>query len=201
MTGTLTGKSTREGSDVFTVNWTEMAHGTAEDYIQLSRLYEEHARETLVEHLMSTMQLLGGPTLGYQIDRARHCRQSATRALRNGESDEYVVAALLHDIGDVLAPDNHSAVAADILAPYVSEETAWVVRHHGLFQGYYYFHHLGGDRTARERYADSPYYDRCVDFCAYYDQNCFDPNHDDLALEDFLPLVHEVFARSPTYSA
>ena len=188
-------------TDTFTVSWTAMADGTVEDYAELSKIFESHGRETLVGHLLSVMRLLEGPTLGYQIDRERHCRQSATRALRNGESDEFVVAALLHDIGDVLAPDNHSGVAAAILAPYVSEETEWVVRHHGLFQGYYYFHHLGGDRHARERYAESPHYDRCVDFCTSYDQNCFDPAYDDLPMEDFVPLLEEVFLRPPQYTA
>ena len=193
MSETLTGD--------FTVGWTAMADGTVEDYTQLSKIFEGYARETLVPHLLSVMRLLEGPTLGYQIDRARHSRQSATRALRNGEPDEFVVAALLHDIGDVLAPDNHSAVAAAIVAPYVSSETEWVVRHHGLFQGYYYFHHLGGDRRARERYAESPHYDRCVDFCTSYDQNCFDPGYDDLPMEEFVPLLNEVFSRPPQYTA
>ena len=188
-------------ANTFTVDWTAMADGTRQDYAQLSKIFEGHARETLVPNLLSVMRLLEGPTLGYQIDRARHCRQSATRALRNGEPDEFVAAALLHDIGDVLAPDNHSAVAAAIVAPYVSSETEWVVRHHGLFQGYYYFHHLGGDRHARERYAESPHYDRCVDFCVSYDQNCFDPDYDDLPLEEFVPLLHEVFSRPPQYTA
>ena len=188
-------------TDTFTVSWTAMADGTVEDYAELSKIFESHGRETLVGHLLSVMRLLEGPTLGYQIDRERHCRQSATRALRNGEPDEFVVAALLHDIGDVLAPDNHSGVAAAIVAPYVSEETEWVVRHHGLFQGYYYFHHLGGDRDARERYAESPHYDRCVDFCASYDQNCFDPAYDDLAMEDFVSLLEEVLLRPPQYTA
>ncbi len=185
----------------FTVSWTAMADGTQQDYEHLTRIFESHTHETLVGHLLSILSLLEGPTRGYQIDRARHCRQSATRALRNGEPDDFVVAALLHDIGDVLAPDNHSAVAAAILAPYVSAETEWVVRHHGLFQGYYYFHHLGGDRDARDRYRESPHYDRCVDFCASYDQNCFDPAYDDLPLEDFMPLVTEVFSRQPCYNA
>lgn len=184
----------------FTVNWTEMAQGTADDYHQLDTLYRDHTTSTLVGHLLSTFRLLEGPTLGYQIDRARHSRQSATRALRNGEPDEFVAAALLHDIGDVLAPANHSVVAAELLAPFCSDETVWVIRHHGLFQGYYYFHHLGGDREARERYADSPYYERCVDFCASYDQNCFDPDYDELALEDFIPLLNEVFSRPPRHS-
>ena len=186
--------------DTFAAGWT-MADGTVRQYKRIERLYRDHTGEQLVANLMTTLRLLEGPTLGYPIDRARHSRQSATRALRNGESGEFVVAALLHDIGDVLAPDNHSAVAAAIVAPYVSEETAWVVRHHGLFQGYYYFHHLGGDRDARERYAESPHYDRCVDFCASYDQNCFDPNYDDLPMEDFVPLLEEVFSRPPQYVA
>ena len=184
----------------FAAGWT-MADGTVHQYKRIERLYRDHTGEQLVPNLMTTLRLLEGPTLGYPIDRARHSRQSATRALRNGESDEFVVAALLHDIGDMLAPDNHSAVAAAIVAPFVSEETAWVVRHHGLFQGYYYFHHLGGDRDARERYAESPHYDRCVDFCASYDQNCFDPNYDDLPMEDFVPLLEEVFSRPPQYVA
>ena len=186
--------------DTFAEGWT-MADGTVHQYKRMERLYRDHTGEQLLPNLMTTLRLLEGPKLGYPIDRARHSRQSATRALRNGESDEFVVAALLHDIGDVLVPDNHSAVAAAIVAPYVSEETAWVVRHHGLFQGYYYFHHLGGDRDARERYAASPHYDRCVDFCASYDQNCFDPNYDDLPMEDFVPLLEEVFSRPPQYVA
>ena len=183
-------------ADTFAVGWT-MADGTVEEYKRIEKLYRDHTSEKLVPHLITTFRLLEGPTLGYPIDRARHSRQSATRALRNGESDEFVAAALLHDIGDVLAPENHSEVAAAIVAPYVSDETAWVVRHHGLFQGYYYFHHFGGDRNARERCADSPHYDRCVDFCASYDQNCFDPDYDDLPFEDFVPLLEEVFARPP----
>lgn len=183
----------------FTVNWTAMADGSADDYRQLDALYRDHTASMLISHLMHTFRQLEGPTLGYQIDRARHSRQSATRALRNGESDEFVVAALLHDIGDVLAPANHSVVAAEILAPYCSDETIWVIRHHGLFQGYYYFHHLDGDRNARERHAASPYYDRCVDFCASYDQNCFDPNYDDLPLDEFMPLLKEVFSRTPKH--
>ena len=178
-----------------TISWTRMADGTQHDYVYLDGLYRQHASDHLVDSLLGAVRLLEGPKLGYQVDRARHSRQSATRALRNGESVDWVVAALLHDIGDVLAPENHSALAASVLAPYVDEEITWVIRHHGVFQGYYYFHHLGDDRHAREQFRSSPHYDRCVDFCANYDQNCFDPNHDDLPLEEFRPLVTEVFSR------
>lgn len=172
-----------------------MVHGTRSDYEMLNPLFEEHARASLVSNLAGMLGLLKGPTLGYQIDRYEHSLQSATRALRNGESTDLIVGALLHDVADGFAPENHSEAAAAILAPYVDDETHWVIRHHGVFQGYYYFHHFDGDRHARDQYADSPWFDRCVDFCANYDQNCFDPAYDNLALEDFLPLMNEVFSR------
>lgn len=169
-----------------------MEEGNASDFEMLSAAYATHADRALAESLLATLRLLSGPLLGYQIDREQHSRQAATRALRNGESHSFVVAALLHDIGDVLAPHNHSAVAAEILAPYVDDETTWVIGHHGLFQGYYYFHQLGGDRDARDCYQASPHYDRCVAFCAEYDQNSFDPGYDTLPIQEFEPLVREV---------
>lgn len=177
------------------VSWTAMEHGTAEDYAFLDSQHYAHVRTGLVDNLLDILQWLRGPTLGYPIDRYDHSLQSATRALRNGESADLVAAALLHDIGDAFAPENHSAAGAAVLQPYVDERTHWVIAHHGLFQGYYYFHHLGGDRDARERYRDSPHYDACVDFCENYDQNCFDPKYSNLAAEDFRPLLDEVFSR------
>ena len=112
-----------------------------------------------------------------------------------GERIDLVVGALLHDVADGFAPENHSAAAATILEPYVDEGTHWVIEHHGLFQGYYYFHHHDGDRDARDRHQDSPFYDECVHFCESYDQNCFDPAYDVLPIEEFRPLLDEVFAR------
>ena len=174
-----------------------MAEGTAADYDMLGAAYEQHAAESLVSHLLGTLRQLQGPRLGYQIDRFEHSLQSASRARRADERADLVVAALLHDIGDVLAPHNHSAAAAAILKPYVDDEAHWVVQHHGLFQGYYYFHHLGADRDSRDRYADAPHFDACVRFCERYDQNCFDPDYPNLGLHEFVPLVEEVFARPP----
>ncbi len=178
-----------------TVTWTEMADGTEEDYHYLDKLFTEHTRGALVDNLLGILATLQGPKLGYQVDRYEHSLQSASRALRADESADWVVAALLHDIGDVFAPENHSEAAAAILAPYVSDEVAWVVKHHGIFQGYYYFHHLGGNRDARDRYADSPHYEACRRFCADYDQNCFDPDYDTLPVEAFSAALDEVFAR------
>ncbi|MBT5139601.1 MAG: HD domain-containing protein [Acidimicrobiaceae bacterium] len=178
-----------------TVNWTEMQYGDRADYERLSPAFEEHARSNLVDNLCSMLGLLKGDTLGYQTDRYSHSLQSGTRAFRNGESVDMVVGALLHDVADGFAPENHSDAAAAVLAPYVDDETHWVIKHHGIFQGYYYFHHLGGDRDARERYKDAPFYDRCVDFCHNYDQNCFDPNYPVMELEEFRPMLDEVFSR------
>ncbi len=182
-----------------TVSFVRMEDGTREDY-QLVMAYEARSHEGLPDRLLEELRRAGDLQGPWKVTRYQHSLQTATRALRDGADEETVVAALLHDIGDGLAPANHSAIAAAILRPYVSEATYWMVKHHGLFQGYYYFHHLGGDRDARDRYRSSPHFDRCADFCANYDQNCFDPGYDDLPLEDFLPLVEEVFARPSRFT-
>ena len=180
-----------------TVSFTRMDQGTAEDYALLDRLEEEHKQAHLVDNLLALLKSLAGPTLGYRVDRYEHSLQSATRALRDGADEETVVAALLHDIGDLYAPDNHSAFAAVVLQPYVSERTHWVVKHHGLFQGYYFYHHLGRDRDAREQFRGHPHFQACVDFCERWDQCSFDPDYDTLPLETFEPMVRRVFARPP----
>ena len=134
---------------------------------------------------------------GYQVSRLEHSLQSATRALHAGESEEMIVAALLHDIGDELAPMNHSEYAASILKPYVSEKTHWIVEKHGEFQAYYYAHHLGGNRNKRDKYKGHKYFDACVNFCEKYDQCSFDPNYESYPLEKFEPMVRNIFARKP----
>ncbi len=132
-----------------------MSDGTGEDYHFLQPLYDKHTEGHLIQNLITLMGLLRGPKLGYQVDRYQHSLQSASRAMRADESLDLVVGCLLHDIGDAFAPKNHSEAAATILAPYVDDETHWVVRHHGIFQGYYYFHHFDGDRDARDQYRNS----------------------------------------------
>jgi len=177
------------------VSWVRMEDGVKEDYEFLAPQFEEHARAHVVDNLVTMLKNLAGPKLGYQVDRYEHSLQSGTRALRNGERSDLIVTALLHDVADSFAPENHSEAAAALLAPYVDEESHWVAKHHGLFQGYYYFHHLGGDRHARDLYRDSPHYDACVHFCDAYDQNCFDPNYKSLSIEEFMPALREVFGR------
>ena len=174
------------------VSFTRMEDGVKEDYELLSRM-EEDINADYAGRLMEWVQWSDGDT-GYRISRFEHVLQSASRAYRDGRDKEFVVCCLLHDIGDLIAPYNHSQVAADILRPYVSEKNYWIIRHHGLFQGYYFFHHLGMDRNARDIYKDHPWYEDTVEFCEKYDQNCFDPDYESLPMDFFEPMLRRVIA-------
>ena len=178
------------------VSFTEMKHGTKEDYLFLDKHEKKYAGAT-ADRIIKFMSGLNKTLEGYQISRLEHSLQSATKAFKNGESEEMIVAALLHDIGDELAPMNHSEYAAAILKPYVTEKTHWIVKMHGLFQTYYYVHHLGGDRNKREEFKNHKYYKATVDFCEKYDQGCFDPDYKSLPLEHFAPMVKRIFSRKP----
>ncbi len=180
-----------------TVSFTHMEDGTREEYIFLGGLWNARHHAALADNALGLLKCLEGPKLGYRIDRYQHSLQSATRALRDEADEETVVCALLHDMGDTLAPDNHSEFAAAILRPYVSEANHWIVKHHGVFQGYYVWHHVGRDRDARERYRGHPQFEACADFCARWDQTSFDPDYDTLPLEHFEPMVRRLFARTP----
>ncbi|MFQ5634936.1 MAG: HD domain-containing protein [Gammaproteobacteria bacterium] len=177
------------------VQFTAMEYGTQADY----ELVFAHDAENLAQQadrVLDWLRAMDGDS-PYKISRLDHSLQTATRAERDGADDETIACALLHDIGDILAPANHSQVAAALLAPYVSERNHWIVKHHGLFQGYYWFHFRGLDRNARDRYRDHEHYDACVEFCARWDQPSFDPDYDTLPLEHFAPLVRRLFAREP----
>jgi predicted HD phosphohydrolase len=184
-------------AEMATVSFTRMADGTREDYELLHQLEQEFVKE-LPDRLLAAVEELKHSFSGYQVSRYEHSLQSATRAYKNRESEEMVVAALLHDIGDSLAPYTHGEMVAAILKPYMSAETCWIVKYHGLFQMYYYAHHYDGDRNARDLYRDHEYYQATVDFCEKYDQNCFDPDYESLPIEFFEPMVRRVFAE-PRY--
>jgi len=174
-----------------TVNFTRMENGTREEYEFLDDLEKQYIKG-LPDRLMNAMRALEHSLSGYQISRLEHCLQGATRAYRAGESDEMIITVLLHDIGDELAPHSHSEMAAAILRPYVSDKLYWIVKHHGIFQMYYYAHHCGGDRNTRDMYKDHEWYQDAVDFCHNYDQNCFDPDFDSEPLEFFEPILRRV---------
>ena len=179
-----------------TVNFTEMKNGTKEDYELLEKFEKNFERKT-ADRVLNYLSKQTTTLEGYKITRLEHSLQAATRAFKNKESDEMVVATLLHDIGDELAPMNHSEYAAAILKPYVSEKTHWIIEKHGEFQMFYYAHHLGGDRNKRDKYKDHKYYQDTIDFCEKYDQNSFDPNYKSYSLDFFKPFVEKIFSRKP----
>ena len=175
-----------------------MKNGSREDY-ELLEKYEKNFERKTADRLLKYLASQTTTLEGYQITRLEHSLQAATRAYKNGESEEMVVATLLHDIGDDLAPMNHSQYAASIIRPYVSEKTYWIILHHGLFQTYYSAHHLGGDRNARDKFRNHKYYKDTVDFCEKYDQSSFDPNYKSMSLKEFEPMVKKIFDRKPFY--
>lgn len=176
------------------VKFAQMKDCTVDEYALLCRL-EDKYNETLPDRLLDALKNLDDTLGGYRVNRLEHSLQSATRALRADEPTEMVVAALLHDIGDELAPHSHSEMAAAVLRPFVSEKTYWIVKHHGLFQLYYYAHLGNGDRNARDRLKDHQWFDAAAYFVEHYDQNCFDPDFDSEPLETFEPMIREIFAR------
>jgi predicted HD phosphohydrolase len=180
-----------------TVSFTTMKDSTKEDWELLVR-YEEEFTQELPARIMASIRALEHTFGGFQVTRLEHSLQSATHAERDGRDEEYIVAALVHDIGDELAPHTHGEMSAAVMRPYLPERLCWIVQHHGAFQEYYYAHLLGGDRDSRDRYRDSPWFDDCVEFCELYDQNCFDPNYESLPLEHFEPMVRRVFSE-PKY--
>tara|TARA_B100001559_G_scaffold318977_1_gene327233 strand:+ start:1267 stop:1824 length:558 start_codon:yes stop_codon:yes gene_type:complete len=178
------------------VSFTEMKKGTKKDYLFLDKHEKNFASKT-ADRILKFLSRLTETLEGYQVSRLEHSLQSATRAHKNGENEEMIVAALIHDIGDELAPMNHSEYAAAILKPYVSEKTHWIIEKHGEFQMFYYAHHLGGNKNKRDKYKSHKYYQDTVDFCEKYDQNSFDPNYKSYPLDFFKPLVKKIFSRKP----
>lgn len=178
-----------------TVSFTQMKDGTKSDYELLEKLEKPYLALT-PERILDELRRQGEVSLeGYKISRLDHALQSATRALRDNADLDWVVAALLHDVGDGLAPQNHDRFSAEVIRPFVRWDVAWVVEHHGIFQMLYYAHHYGWDKNARDQFRDHPCFDSCAEFCERWDQSSFDPAYDALPLEHFEPMVREVFAR------
>jgi predicted HD phosphohydrolase len=176
------------------VSFRQMKDGTRDDYLLLDE-FERAFTRALPQRILAALRRLDHSFDGYPVSRLGHSLQTATRALADGADDELVLAALVHDLGDELAPCNHAEIAAAIVRPYVRAEVSWIVEQHGLFQTYYYAHHLGGDRLQRERLRGHRWYEACAAFCERWDQASFDPAYPSRPLEYFVPLVERIFGR------
>ncbi len=176
------------------VGFRRMEDGTKEDYELLAEA-EKAYEAGLPDRVLESLRRLDHGLEGYLVTRLEHSLQCATRALKDGADDELIVAALIHDVGDELAPYNHAAVAAAIIRPYVRAEVTWIVEQHGLVQTYYYVHHTGGDRFMRNQLKGHRWFDACVAFCHNWDQCSFDPDYPTLPLTTFEPYVRRIFGR------
>ena len=177
------------------VSFTAMKDGTREDYEILAELEKPFLALT-ADRILKELRQSGDTTLeGYQITRLDHALQSGTRAMRDGADIDWIVGALLHDIGDGLAPQNHDRMSAEVIRPFVRWDVAWTVEHHGIFQMLYYAHHYNWDRKARDKFRDHPLFKTCESFCERWYQSSFDPEYPMEPLETFEPMVKEVFNR------
>ena len=174
------------------ISFTNMTDGTEAEYLYLKSV-EDSEFKTYPDRVLGWLEEMDEPG-PYLVTRLEHSLQAATRARRAGEDDDYVFMTLLHDVGDMLAPANHSQAAAAVIRPYVSDRVHWICRHHGLFQGFYYAHHYGGDTNARVVFQDHQWYEDTVRFCAEYDQASFDPGYESDSLASFESLVRTTFA-------
>jgi len=173
--------------------FSRMQDGTAEDWAIIRDAAYGHVKglpDRVIRHLMLLKDDFGG----FAVDRLEHSLQTATRAAEDGRDEEYVVCALLHDIGDTLGPMNHAEIAAAILEPFVSEENHWIVQKHGVFQGYYFFEHVGLDKNMRDQFKGHTYYDACEEFCRKYDQTAFDVDYTSMPLGEFEPMLRRVLS-------
>ncbi len=177
-----------------TAQFHHMKEGTAEDWGIIAGEAKQFAAD-LPRRIRAHLLLLDGDFGGFAIDRLTHCLQTATLAHKDGKDEEYVVCALLHDIGDTLGPTNHADVAATILEPYISEENHWMIKHHAIFQGYYFFEYLGLDKQLRDQYRDHPCYERTLEFIEKYDAPAFDPDAETYPLSFFDPMLERIFAK------
>ena len=171
-------------------SFTKFEDSTQEEWAEIIRqlpITQAMAGQNVIDQL----RLLERDHGGFPVSRLEHSLQTATRAEEDGRDEEYVLCALIHDIGDTLAPYNHPSIAAGLLKPFVSEANHWMVEHHGIFQGYYFWHFVGADRNARDAFRDSPYYDYTEEFCAKYDQTAFDPHYASAPLSHYEPLIRQ----------
>ncbi|MBB5687580.1 HD domain-containing protein [Sphingobium boeckii] len=174
--------------------FTAMTEGSQQDWTTIASHFIPFAARggrRVLDHL----KLLDGDYGGFPVDRLQHSLQTATRAHRDGRPDDYVVMALIHDIGDTLGAYNHPDIGAAIIKPFVSEQLHWITAHHGIFQGYYYFHYLGMDRDLRETYRGHEHFEACAEFCEKYDQSAFDPQYESAPLAFFEPMVMTLFEK------
>jgi len=171
-----------------------MDQSSAEDWMAIGRevVRRQSGMPLIIRRLLMQLE---EQVDGFEVNQLQHGLQTATRAERAGATEEMIVAALCHDIGKAISVENHPAIAAEILRPYVSEETYEIVRTHQDFQGRHYYALIGKDSNARSQYERERWYQEACRFTDEWDQASFDPAYDTLPLEHFEPMIDRVFGK------
>jgi len=177
------------------VTFTRLDEGTTEEHRYARSVSVDTWRHILPDRIMAQLRMLSEVELAWPVNDYDHSLQTATRCLRDGQDEETVVCALMHDIGEAVGPANHGEIAAAVLRPYISAANHWMIQHHPVFQGYYFWHHTGRDRNAREQFRGHPHFERTVRFCERWDMPSFDPKYDSYPLEFFEPMIRRIFGR------
>ena len=183
-----------DGEGLQRAKFTAMTESTQAEWMAIGQIGAPYNRQ-MPDRMLAHLKMLGDDEGGFAVNRLEHSLQTATRAFKDGRDEEYVVCALIHDIGDVLSPSNHAEMGAMVLKPYISEQNHWMMDKHGIFQGYYFFQHLGLDRDMRDQFAGHPHFEYCAQFCHLYDQNSFDPNYQSMSVEEFEPMLRRVLEK------
>ncbi len=187
MTDTAANPETTESRPTFK----SFEESTKEDWEQIIP-HLAVSQAMVADRVINLMEALEHDHGGFPVHRLEHSLQTATRAERDGQDDEYVFCALIHDIGDTLSPYDHPAIAASIVKPHVSPANHWMVQNHGVFQGYYFWDYIGLDSQAREEFRGHEFFDHTEEFCAKYDQLAFDDSYKSNPLEHYIPLIREI---------
>jgi predicted HD phosphohydrolase len=182
-----------DGDTMTKARFRAMSEGTVDDW-RAKAAADRGFDQAHGDRLIAALKDLGRDPGGFAVDRLTHSLQTATRAMRDGRDEEYLVCALMHDLGDLMGPMNHAEVGAVIMKPYISEANYWMMDKHGIFQGYYFFHLIGLDRDMREQFRGHPHFEYCAQFCHLYDQSSFDPDYDTAPLEVFEPMLRRAIA-------
>ena len=173
--------------------FTRMDQSSTEDWLAIGE--EVSKRQAKMPAMIKAMlRQLAAQVDGFLVNQLQHSLQTATRAERAGAAEELIVAALCHDIGKVVSVVNHPAIAAEMLKPYVSDETYQIIRTHQDFQGKHYYALLGLDPNARQQYANEPWFEQARIFTDEWDQTSFDPDYDTQPLEHFEPMLERLFS-------
>ena len=136
---------------------------------------------------------------GGQIDRYAHSLQTATRAEDAGRvrGDRRRGPAARHRRFGSRRTTTR-ILGAEVLRPFVSRHTYWMLRHHDVSsRGTISSTRSGWTRNARERHRGHPAWEMTVRFTGDYDQMAFDPAYETRPIEHFEPMVRRIFARQP----